>query len=190
MSGKFSFSGPVDTGPEGIGGWLLWFLFGQGIWLLLSFIRIPAAFGALGPSHEAFLTGYSMARPVLIMEAAWSLVVFFGPAIGLYLSITKSRLTPRFWAVYLLTVGGYVALDIGLGAALRSQMHAAITDQSVIARIDESMGRAELSNLKMLLWVGVWSLYWKKSLRVRNTFGSQAWDPIPVRKAEGSVAEY
>ena len=151
----------VDTAidgnaPVGVGGWLLVYVCGSIPFLLL---------------HSAGLSGW------FLDYALWLLIaIFLLLASPLALILVKSPRATR-WNIVALWV---VALPITLRAA-------------AVPFYQETVGRAQrnpeewaaaiailaLIVLGSLAWATTWTAYFRRSLRVRNTFRPAAIDPQP-----------
>ena len=134
--------------PVGVGGWLLVYLIGSVPFLLL---------------HSAGLSGW------FLDYALWLLaVIFLLLASPLALILLKSPRAPR-WNVIVLWV---VALQMTLRAA--AVPFNPETDGAAQGRSPEEWAAAIaiLAGIVVgsLAWATIWTVYFRRSLRVRNTF--------------------
>ncbi len=152
---------------RGFGGWLIWFFIStlngvvyQGYWLVRSG----------GYLHAWSTSQLPQARVVFGIEAALTFMrigLFIGRVVGLWLFVNEDRRTPAFWTGYFTAA---VPVQLGfrlLGATLASRV------------LDETFAAAVLANVRGTLWPitysVAWALYWRRSRRVRNTYGYTGW---------------
>ena len=141
--------------PVGVGGWLLVYLYGSIPFLLF---------------HSAGLSGW------FLDYALWLLVaIFLLLASPLVLILPKSSRAPR-WNIVALWV---VALQITLrAAAVPFNLE---TDGAAQRRSPEEWAAAiailAVIVVGSLAWATIWTVYFRRSLRVRNTFPPLAADP-------------
>ena len=141
--------------PVGVGGWLLVYLYGSIPFLLF---------------HSAGLSGWFLDYPLWLLGAIFLLL-----ASPLALILLKSPRAPRWnvvtlWVVALLITLRAAAVPFNLetdGAAqgrTPGEWAAAIAILAVIV-------------IASLAWATVWTAYFRRSLRVRNTFAPRAVEP-------------
>ncbi len=155
----------VDTAidgnaPVGVGGWLLVYVCGSVPFLLF---------------HSAGLSGW------LLDYALWLLVaIFLLLASPLAFVLAKSPRAPR-WNIVALWV---IALPITLRAAAVPFIPVIPeTDGAAQGRSPEEWAAAiailAVIVLGSLAWATIWTAYFRRSLRVRNTFRPPTIDPQP-----------
>ena len=144
--------------PVGVGGWLLVYLCGSIPFLLL---------------HSAGLSGWFLDYPLWLLVAIFLLL-----ASPLALILLKSPRAPRWNVVVLWVVALLITLraaavpfnrETGAAAQGRSpeEWAAAIAILAVIV-------------IGSLAWAAIWTVYFRRSVRVRNTFsGSRAGAAAP-----------
>lgn len=146
----------VDQGtPAGVGGWLLAYLYGSLPFLLF---------------HSAGLSGWFLDYPLWLLGAIFLLL-----ASPLALILLKSPRAPR-WNIVTLWV---VAIPIALRAA--AVPFNPETDGAAQGRSpgEWAIAIAILAAIVIgsLAWATIWTAYFRRSLRVRNTFSPRAVEP-------------
>jgi hypothetical protein len=152
---------PLDTGKEGIGGFLLVYLLVVGLFVIRTGNSARIAAGAL--TNSEFMTGLTSLDSnlglVLIMNMVmYSLIASVG-AYLIYSLVTKSSKTPKIAKVFhIVLVATSIAslLTLGLTPALIPEMASSYFGEILIAAIPALIG----------------TLYFSRSSRVANTFGS------------------
>ena len=134
--------------PVGVGGWLLVYLYGSIPFLLF---------------HSAGLSGWFLDYPLWLLVAIFLLL-----ASPLALILLKSPRAPQ-WNIVALWV---VALLITLRAA--AVPFNPETDEAAHGRSPEEWAAAiailAVIVVGSLAWATIWTVYFRRSLRVRNTF--------------------
>ncbi len=152
---------------RGFGGWFVWFFIStvagiayQGYWLVRSG----------GYLHAWSTSQLPQARVVLGIEVVLTFIrigLFIGRAAGLWLFVNEDRRTPAFWTGYFTAAVPVQLVFRLLGAALASRA------------LDETFATAALANARGTLGpiavCVVWAFYWRRSRRVRNTYGYAGW---------------
>jgi hypothetical protein len=157
-------------GPAGIGGWLLLFIVGQIVALILN---LQSAIDLSGFSREAWALGdhISIYRPLVVAEEAWALLLCIGSVVGLILLLRKRPETPRFYVVFLTFVAGYGLLEFGGMELLYPKLIAYIqTLGGATAGLVEQRSSQSTVGLRQIAYSLIWLLYWRTSRRVANTF--------------------
>lgn len=141
--------------PVGVGGWLLVYFYGSIPFLLF---------------HSAGLSGWFLDYPLWLLGAIFLLL-----ASPLALILLKSPRAPR-WNIITLWV---VAILITLrAAAVPFNLE---TDGAAQGRSPEEWAAAiailAVIVIASLAWATIWTAYFRRSLRVRNTFAPRAVKP-------------
>jgi len=154
-----------DSGPKGIGGWLILHVIGLTLGPILHIVYgIRLIFIMTGSSWSRLTDPASVAydsfwKPALVFEFV-SHVIFSCYLITLaILFFKKSRLFPRLIIVLFLL---YAVFSIGDFLLCRQI--------AFIAQNQRSMGHLELGIVRALLICIVWVPYFSVSKRVKNTF--------------------
>lgn len=127
-------------------------------------------------------------KTVVVVDAVWGIGVFVALVYGLALFLREDHATPQFWVRF------YIVVTI-LGTAVYV-LHAyrlAVWHESSVRMVLVGWGwqRAALAVLLPL----VWALYWMRSKRVKNTYGtaSPACDGVmaaSTRTGLGSIHQF
>lgn len=151
-----------------IGGWLAWITFAQSmllIYLLITSKEIWSTFeggwmvGAAAPGM----------RVLLVIESAAHALQINGVAIGLLLIFRKSSIAPIYWAALLVTMALYALFDV-IATATMMPSFAAAFGAKAASEFQLEAGKAERSNVRLIVSALAWSLYWLRSRRVRLVF--------------------
>jgi hypothetical protein len=161
----------ADAKLRGVGGWMLLFLFGRVVTVLLSVPRFfhgikvlysgSWSLGSLIPGLQPQLVAESLARGGQVVLCA----------IAVFLT---TRLDPRarpWWLLVLALLFTYCAADIALSGNLTAQM-TIIDGAAVGARVAKTHDSARTVNFSTMLASAIWFLYWYRSRRVLLNFGS------------------
>jgi hypothetical protein len=166
---------------SGIGGWLALFVIGQ----ILSPITLLLQSGELFSGVQASVTLEPIAPlilPVVIVESFVHLARFVLPIVGVVLIVKRNRLAPRYWFIYLVGLAVFCGIDMLVAGIMGSQL------ERVIGVGFDSGDSGTTDNLRLMLWSAVWATYWAQSLRVRATFGADAFDRPLVGKPVARAA--
>lgn len=169
--------GSRTQGPKGIGGWLLLFVVGQVLSLILN---VRNALDLSKFSQDAWSLGdhVSLYRPLIVIEELCTVLLCVGGVVGLILLIRKKPQTPRFYFDYLVFVAGFGLLEIGGMALLLPRLaafiHASGGSTEALIQDQSALNATELQQIAYGL---VWLLYWRKSRRVASTFISSEGNP-------------
>jgi len=187
---------PSTRDLDGVGGWLGWFLIGQGLTSLVMLVRVKEAWAPFVNGTWVVMGTVAGIRSVLVLETVVHVLQILIPAVGLVLTVRHSRMAPRLWFVYLSALALYGVVDIAATSAIESVMRE-IAAADELAKMTQSLGAAEFVNLRLLIFCVIWLAYWSSSQRVLVTFGGQAltdwrhglmwpWQPAPVRESADS----
>ena len=140
--------------PTGVGGWLLVYLCASIPFLLF---------------HSAGLSGWFFDYPIWLLVA-----IFLVLASPLALILLKSARAPRWnvvalWVVALLITFRAVAVPFNLESGEAAQRRSPEEWAAAIAILAVIVAGS-------LAWATIWTLYFRRSLRVRNTFPPLAAD--------------
>jgi len=150
---------------RGFRGWLVaWFitavlaLIAQAVNLLRTGRTGAVWWSAVGAKAWVF-------KAVLVVDAVWGVGVFVALVYGITLFLREDRATPQFWVRF------YIVLTI-LGTAIYI-LHAyrlAVWRESSVRTVLVGWGwRGAASAFLLPL---VWAVYWMRSKRVKNTYGT------------------
>ena len=182
---------PVGPPPEtslapklyGIGGWMLWFLIGQGLTILFMLARLPELWSPDTQGSWSMGTLLPGMRALLTIEAAMHVGQIVLPVVGFVLTVKHHPWTSRFWFLYLMFLAAYGIIDItGAGAiesSTRRFMGAALASEEG-SEAESGVWVAMIANARLIVWALIWSLYWVRSIRVKQTFGRTALERAPA----------
>ena len=162
----------------GVGGWMLWFLIGQGVTVLFMLARLPELWSPDTQASWSIGTLLPGLRPLLTIEAAMHLGQIGLPVVGIVLTVQHRSRTPRFWVLYLLFLGAYGVIDV-IGAELIQARSQELFGNPQLGGEEGDVGQAITMNTRMVMWAMIWSLYWIRSIRVKQTFGLTALERVP-----------
>lgn len=163
----------------GIGGWLLFFVVGRAISLLIWVPQFRTSWQNYGAS-VGLSTAVPGLQPLIVFETA---VAFLGlplTIIGLVLLFRRSPLAPRYWVAFLAFTAFGSLFDVGAMHFIRPGLLRLVgTTAHSAAKRNASLTLAlEQAGFSLL-----WALYWTRSLRVRATFGATALDRSTIAPA-------
>ena len=152
-----------------ISGWLAVFVVSCVVSCALLLARLGSVGESLGTNAWMFGPVIPEFRPVLFVESISHVVNVAGIILGLTLTLRRSKSTPLFWLLFLVTMGAYALFDIIAGGDLAFQMRRTMGDE--MGRAFERGAQSALStNARLLLFSVIWSGYWARSKRVRVRF--------------------
>ena len=152
------------TGPRGIGGWLLFFcialtILGPLWWI----VRINYDWMNLQPAIDRF----PAAKPAVFFEIAGSAaIVLYGFIIGclIWRGVSYGKhIAKQYLLIRLLALAGVELVTFGL----MSDLPRATVDAGIVAAITTAIAQYAWAAVFSLVW---W-FYFKRSVRVRNTYG-------------------
>lgn len=153
-------SAPVALGPKGVGGWLVFFC--VGITILSPLYSIGQISMNWEQAQPAF-TQFPNLKTAVIWENAGSIaLLIYGFIVGcmIWSGNPKGReIAKKFLVIRLFVFIGIEFITIVIMGDMPSQVVASVTGAAV---------GALLANL---FWFLTWWFYFKKSKRVRNTYG-------------------
>jgi hypothetical protein len=164
---------PLNRDLDGVGGWMAWFLIGQGLTSLVMLVGVKGLWSPFVNGTWVVAGTAAGVRSVLVLEAIVHGLQVVIPAIGLVLTLRNSRQAPRLWFVYLSALALYAAVDITATSAIESMMRE-IAAGDELATLTQSLGAAVFANVRLLVFCLIWLAYWSSSQRVLVTFGGQA----------------
>lgn len=187
---------PLSRDLDGVGGWMAWFIIGQGLTSLVMLARVNELWAPFVNGTWVVMGTVAGIRSVLVLESVVHALQVLVPAIGLVLTLRHSRQAPRLWFVYLSALAVYAAVDIAATSAIESVMREIAADDE-LAKMAQSLGAAEFANVRLLVFCLIWLAYWSSSQRVLVTFGGQAltdwrhglmwpWQEVPVGASAAS----
>jgi hypothetical protein len=155
-----------------LGGWLAFFTLVEALSLLNVYTQVKGMPTQMRDSlaANALVPGYAALMVLELSVRAIQLPII---VTGLVLIFRRSRITPRFWFVVFCWVVTFSAIDLVAGSILNDMLGRAIGGS--IETPKES-----LTLIRQLLMGIVWAAYWRKSDRVRRTFGSAALDTVSL----------
>ena len=163
----------TDAQVDGVGGWMIWFLFGQGVTILWTLVELPTAYA---PFHDGtWEMGQVLPafQPILMLELLVSSIQIAAPALGMYLTLTRDPRAPRLWFVYLATMLVYSIVEVVGWQELRSEL-ARSFGQAAADEASKEIASDMMRTARTILWAPIWMAYWSVSRRVRVTFGRGA----------------
>jgi hypothetical protein len=163
----------------GIGGWMLWFLIGQGLTILFMLARLPELWSADTQSSWSMGALLPGMRALLTIESAMHLGQIVLPIAGFVLTVKHHAWTARFWLVYLMYLAAYGIIDIA-GAGLIQQRSERLMGNAQTGGEEGGVWVAMMANARLVIWALIWSLYWIRSIRVKQTFGRAALESDPA----------
>ena len=186
---------PLGRDLDGVGGWMAWFLIGQGLTSLVMLVRVRGLWSPFVNGTWVVMGTAAGTRSVLVLETVVHVLQVLIPAIGIVLTLRSSRQAPRLWFVYLSALALYAVLDIAATSAIESVMREIAADDE-LAKMTQSLGAAVFANVRLLVFCLIWLAYWASSQRVLVTFGGQAltdwrrglmwpWQAAPVEASAG-----
>lgn len=178
-----------EAGPRGIGGWMVLFIIGQVVVVIMSVATINSGFQEMTgawPLGEQF----SYLRPLLLVETGMHLAQIFVPLLGLALIARRSTITPSYWRTYLIALVIYAVFDIVMSLQLMADL-TPLLDGEAAQDVRREITGAVGMNVRAAIYGVIWSLYWSVSKRVRNTFGPAAdAEPALAYESIDSLASY
>jgi hypothetical protein len=163
----------------GVGGWMLWFLVGQSLTILFMLAQLPEIWSLETQSSWSMGTLLPGLRFLLTIESVMHVGQIVLPTVGIYLTVKHHPWTPRFWFLYLMWLAAYGIIDIAGAGYFQQQSHRFMG--SVPQPGEEGdVWVAMTANARLIFWALVWSLYWIRSVRVKQTFGRTALESVPV----------
>jgi hypothetical protein len=164
---------PLGRDLDGVGGWMAWFLIGQGLTSLVMLARVKGVWSPFVNGTWVVMGTVAGMRSVLVLEMIVHVLQVLIPALGLVLTLRGRGEAPRLWFVYLSALALYAAVDLAATSAIDSVMRE-IAANDELATMTQSLGAAEFANVRLLVFCLVWLAYWSSSQRVLVTFGGQA----------------
>ena len=157
--------------PAGVGGWLLFFVIGQ----VLTLVLLALAFGGIPAAlrDSDALSSVPLYRPFVIAEALCQLTLLVGSFVGLLLVFNRHPRTPLYYQWLLGFVMLYGVIEIvGVYATYAALTQLASDNGSSGGSIDTVQSYAR--SVRMIVFGAIWLLYWRRSERVANTFASDS----------------
>lgn len=158
---------PLD--PSGVGGWLLLFVIGQ-VGTLITLAVALGQFPEALRSSDA-LAGIPAYKPFLIAEGICQAIIALGAIVGLVLIFTRDFRAPIFYQVLLgfIMLFGLVEISgVYLTYADLANLAGHVGQDDAAAALDRF--EAYVKSGRQVVFGGVWLLYWRKSVRIANTF--------------------
>jgi hypothetical protein len=163
---------------HGVGGWMAWFLLGQGLTAVISAVRLISDWPPWTPASWAFGNALSGFNLLIMMETVANIGLIVVPLIGLVLTAKKHPAVPRLWFAYLIGMFVYALTDV-VGTAIGMQEAQNLFGDGAVTRaMQDAVSPAAALNIRLMFWALIWALYWARSKRVRNTFGHGAVDRV------------
>lgn len=154
---------PKTPGPKGIDGWLAWFVVTQvgGIFrITYSFYSVLSFYA----DHQNTYGGLDATLNLDIKIASLlEAIVIIGTVVGLFLVLSRSSNTPRFWTAFL-----PFAMLLSLVNVFLFRDFASRASRYALSYMGPPSFLAVLFGIALYL---VWTLYWLESERVQNTYG-------------------
>jgi hypothetical protein len=165
---------PLGVLDTRVGGWLLLFVFGQLVGLVLVLLELRNFSSGLNDDVWSMGAAVSGLRGTIVVEKLMALTRLVASVIGLKLIATRSRIAPRFWFAFLVLLAVYFVGDL-VSAAWIDEQSTALSGTSGRAT-DGSASRTSYHGYRSVIVLLVWSMYWCQSMRVRARFGQAALD--------------
>lgn len=157
---------------SGIGGWLLLFVIGRSLSLL---VLTPQFTGSLHTYARSI--GLSTAvpglQPLIVLETAVALLNLPLTLVGLVLLARRSPHAPRFWFAFISFMAAYLFIDVGAMHLIRPGLERFVGTTAHWRTSGRGSPAFDLEQAGVAL---LWALYWARSRRVRATFGAAALD--------------
>jgi len=157
-------SGSIAEGPTGIGGWLFLIAIGLIVSPLLNIKTIWDSLGLVRSvdwSHIASVSHLGVVALVL-----WELLVqsfmVIASVVLLYLFTLKKRTFPKLWITYIWILVLLSLVPAGFAALMANAGAPGVTTKAAAQEIAET--------IKVLLIAIIWTPYFLRSRRVKNTF--------------------
>lgn len=188
-------TGGIDPPSDGsdprreIGGWLALFLLGQSIAILVAIatvIGVPASLRGTLPVGSIV---YGM-RSLLLLESGIQVLLPVLVLVGIVLAVRRDWRAPRFWFAYLSASAVYLLIDLAASAHVHAEMVRLLGARYETA-VAKDHASTQVATIRQVFLSLVWALYWIRSERVRDTFGSAALDRSArpfVRRSRGADA--
>jgi hypothetical protein len=181
--------GPLASPTEaeslsGVGGWLGWHVLGIALIGVYSLITVREIGDQIGTGVWMLTDVISYVRPLLMLESAIHVFQLAAYSLGLYLVWKRRPETPLFFAVVFPVLLIYCLVDVAFTRDMAMQLGAKLGPDMGGAAASE-IDKAGTSNLKLILFSFVWSIYWLRSKRVAEIFA-----PVGSRRpaVDNSVA--
>lgn len=164
---------------RGFGGWLTWFfisgmgaVIAQGYSLVLRAEILHALSPALQLPHTRTVLAIEIVRTFILV------ILFGGRITGLWMFVNEDKRTPAFWTAYFTAA---IPLELAFGVLGVAT--------SAVAWFSEGLAAAVRAHTAETVWpiafAVAWGLYWRRSRRVRNTYGYTGWRwPPPTGEPE------
>jgi hypothetical protein len=179
---------PLGVIDRSIGGWLIFFMFGQIVSVATLAYQLPHAIDQLDIGSWALGAAVMGMRGALVVEKLAMLLRIVAPLLGLWLIWNRSRFAPRFWLVYLVLVAAFLVLDHLAATWIHAQSEALVGPTRADEFV-EAQPTASFTTLRLAVILLIWSMYWCRSERVRRRFGHAALDrTLPSPVAEVALA--
>ena len=163
----------TDAEVNGVGGWMVWFLFGQGVTIIWTLVQLRTVYA---PFHDGtwemgqIFAGF---HQLLTLELLMASLQIAAPLLGLILTVRHDARAPRVWFVYLAVLVVYSIVEVVAWPQLRSNLASAFGEaaaEEASREIATDMGRTA----RTIAVAPIWMAYWSVSRRVRITFGRGA----------------
>ncbi len=178
--------GKVQNGPKGVGGWLFFFCVGLTIFgPLLSLFEMNFNWEAAKPAFHQFP---SAKMAVEVENAGWVAVLIYGFVVGCKIwsgSPFGRKIAKQYLLIRLIVGTGIELIAILIMGNLPSDMHSTVLSYVMRSVFGEGV------------FFLIWWFYFKKSKRVRNTYGnevplfwsSEQWRKLVERMQIGGINE-
>ena len=184
VSSLARFASKPDSGRR-LGGWLLVFVLtriGHAAWAAYYLYDSGRSLAAASPAGSV-----PDSRTAIATQAAAFTVLFAGTVYGLWLVAFRSPTTRRYWVRLLLASVPVLVLIRYTGNHRDDALRAA----GIVPASDTRPGPPLASAVLQAL---VWAAYWRRSVRVRDTFPADGSPPnvalqLSGLRGEGSAAE-
>jgi DNA-directed RNA polymerase subunit RPC12/RpoP len=159
----------IEPEPKGIGGWLIVFIVLQVIVVLVSVLRIEAAFANLDLFDSELAKEYPLYSFLLTFEIFVYLLQTVAPVIGLIILFRLSESTIKFCKVYfsiIMALGFiYIICLFQLSGSFKEDL-----GHWRYIEVSKELTKIGVINIVGILGAFLWLSYWQVSARVRNTF--------------------
>ena len=108
----------------------------------------------------------------VVTEVVCQVVLLAGIVTGLVMIFKRHFRTPAYYQVLLAFVVVFGLIELA-GTYLTFGALAELAGDEVSDEVSLDAYQAYASGARMILWAGIWTLYWRRSKRVANTFAAR-----------------
>ena len=158
---------PARREPQGVGGWLLLFVIGQVANVLMLAIALAQAWETIDTARSLSHVRYF--QEFVVLEVLCQAVLVTGVIAGLVMIFRRHPRTPAYYQYLLAFVMVFGVIELA-GTWLTFDALAEVAGDDIGDEAALDRFQAYASSARMIAWAGIWLLYWRRSVRVANTF--------------------